>query len=52
VTDQLDRLKSALSDRYTVERKLGEGGMATVYLAHDTKQRWTAGPTEDCHRST
>ncbi len=33
----LDRLKVALSDRYTIERELGSGGMATVYLAHDLK---------------
>ncbi|MEO9116112.1 MAG: serine/threonine-protein kinase, partial [Gemmatimonadaceae bacterium] len=31
------RLASALSDRYTIERELGAGGMATVYLAHDIK---------------
>jgi len=37
MTDQLDRLKDALSDRYSVERELGRGGMATVYLAHDLK---------------
>jgi len=37
MTDQLDRLKSALSDRYTFERELGRGGMATVYLAEDLK---------------
>ena len=30
-----DRLKAALADRYTLERELGAGGMATVYLAHD-----------------
>ena len=35
--DVFDRLKSALSDRYTIERELGAGGMATVYLAHDQK---------------
>jgi serine/threonine-protein kinase len=32
-----DRLKSALADRYTIERELGSGGMATVYLAEDLK---------------
>ena len=37
VTDQLDRLASALADRYAVERELGSGGMATVYLARDVK---------------
>jgi serine/threonine-protein kinase len=35
--DTLDRLTSALSDRYALERELGSGGMATVYLAHDVK---------------
>ena len=32
-----DRLRAALRDRYTIERELGQGGMATVYLAHDIK---------------
>src|SRR5687767_9189234 len=32
-----DRLKAALSDRYHIERELGAGGMATVYLARDLK---------------
>jgi len=32
-----DRLKSALSDRYRIEREIGAGGMATVYLARDLK---------------
>ena len=31
------RLNAALTGRYTIERELGAGGMATVYLAHDVK---------------
>ncbi|MFC1639210.1 protein kinase [Gemmatimonadota bacterium] len=37
MTDALSRLTSALADRYTIERELGAGGMATVYLAEDVK---------------
>ncbi len=33
----LERLAAALSDRYRIDRELGAGGMATVYLAHDLK---------------
>jgi serine/threonine-protein kinase len=32
-----DRLTSALSDRYRIEHELGQGGMATVYLAENLK---------------
>jgi len=35
--DTLERLREALADRYGIERKLGAGGMATVYLAEDLK---------------
>jgi serine/threonine-protein kinase len=37
MADLLERLKNALADRYTIERELGSGGMATVYLAHDIR---------------
>jgi hypothetical protein len=30
MADQTERLKTALSERYTIERELGAGGMATV----------------------
>jgi tRNA A-37 threonylcarbamoyl transferase component Bud32 len=33
----LERLKASLADRYHIERELGAGGMATVYLAEDLK---------------
>ena len=35
--DAWSRLSTALADRYHLERELGQGGMATVYLAHDLK---------------
>jgi len=37
VTDATSRLAAALSDRYHIEREIGSGGMATVYLARDLK---------------
>ena len=65
MADVVDRLKAALADRYAIERELGSGGMATVYLAQDLKlHREVAlkvlrpdlaaapGPTASCKRST
>jgi len=37
VPDLLDSLRETLADRYAVERELGRGGMATVFLAQDLK---------------
>ncbi len=36
-TDLLPRLENALRERYRIERQVGRGGMAIVYLAHDLK---------------
>lgn len=35
--DAEDRLRAALADRYRIESKLGQSGMATVYLAQDLR---------------
>ena len=37
MTEITSKLSTALADRYKIERHLGEGGMATVYLAEDLK---------------
>jgi len=39
VSSQLESLRKALADRYALERELGHGGMATVYLARDFRHR-------------
>ncbi|HEY5088053.1 MAG TPA: hypothetical protein VII66_11910, partial [Gemmatimonadaceae bacterium] len=35
--DARERLAAALAERYSIERELGTGGMATVYLAQDLR---------------
>src|SRR5438876_4973477 len=37
MSDALERLGAALAEHYTIEREIGAGGMATVYLARDLK---------------
>ncbi len=37
MTELLEKLRAALADHYAIERELGEGGMAIVYLAQDIK---------------
>ena len=39
MTEMVARLTASLADRYLLERELGQGGMATVYLAEDLKHR-------------
>ncbi len=40
MSDPVTRLNAALEGRYGIERELGEGGMAMVYLADDLKHEW------------
>ena len=42
----LDQLTRALADRYRIERELGQGGMATVYLSERSAS------TRFCRRQT
>jgi len=37
MSSSIERLRQALADRYTIDRELGRGGMAVVYLARDVK---------------
>jgi hypothetical protein len=44
MSNRLEKLKAALKGTYEIERELGAGGMATVYLARDGKHN-----LRDCH---
>jgi hypothetical protein len=48
MTDRLEELKAALKGKYEIERELGHGGMATVYLADDVKHERQV---HDCSRT-
>ena len=39
MSDRLEEIKAALKGRYDIERELGRGGMATVYLANDPRHQ-------------
>ena len=39
MSDPRDHLQADLADRYLLERELGRGGMATVYLARDLRHK-------------
>ncbi len=38
MSDAITRLNAALEGHYAIEREIGEGGMATVYLADDVRR--------------
>jgi hypothetical protein len=53
MTEPVSSLKGALAERYRIERELGQGGMATVYLAQDLKhdRRVARAKARSCRRA-
>ena len=51
MSDLAERLRAALAGRYDVERELGAGGMATVYLAR-TSSTTARSPSRCCGPSS
>jgi len=45
-------LKAAIADRYVLERELGAGGMATVFLAEGTVKNYVSRIMEKLHANT
>src|SRR3954468_16171523 len=39
MSDAATELRTALADRYAIQREVGRGGMATVYLAQDVRHQ-------------
>ena len=52
MSDPIARLNTALEGRYAIELELGEGGMATVYLADDLKLRKPGKDIKPCRASS
>ena len=41
MTSEIESLRAALAERYALERELGHGGMATMYLVRDLRHAGT-----------
>jgi serine/threonine protein kinase len=46
--DPVERLRTALADRYEIDREIGRGGMASVYQARDRQQQLPTASSSRC----